>query len=156
MKQQILLGIAFFCFLSFSINAQPGPSEPMRGQSGERIQAMKVAFITNKLQLTTEESQKFWPVHNEFESAKKELRESFKPEKRIRELSEKEAEEMIKATLDMEGKMLALKREYYKDLKKAIPARKIVMLKRVETEFKQKLLGEMRRRQSNSPRKRNN
>ena len=42
----------------------------------ENIEAQKVAFITSKLNLTTEESQKFWPVYNEYES--KNRRRSFK------------------------------------------------------------------------------
>ncbi|MGH2566044.1 MAG: hypothetical protein ACRDE8_00835 [Ginsengibacter sp.] len=36
--------------------------------SGEKIQSLKIAFITQKLQLTPEEAQKFWPVYNEYDN----------------------------------------------------------------------------------------
>ena len=32
----------------------------------ERIKALKVAFITEKLELTESEAQKFWPIYNTF------------------------------------------------------------------------------------------
>ena len=34
----------------------------------EKIEALKIAFITQKLQLTTDEAQKFWPVYNQYEN----------------------------------------------------------------------------------------
>ena len=35
---------------------------------GEKIQSLKIAFITQKLQLTPDEAQKFWPVYNEYDN----------------------------------------------------------------------------------------
>ncbi|MEO6329528.1 MAG: hypothetical protein ABIO55_11370 [Ginsengibacter sp.] len=35
---------------------------------GEKIQALKIAFITQKLELTSEEAQKFWPVYGQYEN----------------------------------------------------------------------------------------
>lgn len=34
---------------------------------GEKIEALKIAFITQKLNLSTDEAQKFWPVYNQYE-----------------------------------------------------------------------------------------
>ncbi len=34
---------------------------------GEKIQALKIAFITQKLGLTAEEAQKFWPIYNQYD-----------------------------------------------------------------------------------------
>jgi hypothetical protein len=35
---------------------------------GEKIQSLKIAFITQKLQLTPVEAQKFWPIYNEYDN----------------------------------------------------------------------------------------
>ena len=35
---------------------------------GEKIQSLKIAFITQKLQLTPDEAQKFWPIYNEYDN----------------------------------------------------------------------------------------
>ena len=35
-----------------------------QGQHRERIKALKTAHITNELNLTSDEAEKFWPVYN--------------------------------------------------------------------------------------------
>ena len=39
-----------------------------REQKTEKVQALKIAFITQKLELTSEEAQRFWPVYNRYET----------------------------------------------------------------------------------------
>src|SRR6476620_10673268 len=61
MKKHILL--LFVILGSFSeIKAQEDESR------AEKIEALKIAFITQKLQLTSDEAQKFWPVYNQYEN----------------------------------------------------------------------------------------
>ena len=68
MKTQILL---FFLLSVLAVNAQP------KDKIRERIKAQRVAFITDRLSLTPDEAQKFWPIYNqftdEFEGVKKEM-----------------------------------------------------------------------------------
>jgi len=40
----------------------------------EKVKALKVAFLTEKLALTSEEAQKFWPIYNAFEEKQFEIR----------------------------------------------------------------------------------
>ena len=40
----------------------------------ERIKALKVAFITERLELTSTEAQQFWPIYNTFEDNTNKLR----------------------------------------------------------------------------------
>lgn len=69
MKQFILL--ALFLFTSFAgIIAQEQQPDP---KQEEKIQALEVAFISRKLELTTEEAQKFWPVYNEYKRDMKQV-----------------------------------------------------------------------------------
>jgi hypothetical protein len=57
MKQTIFL--LTFVMLSFSSLAQGN-------KRGERIQALKVAYMTQVLKLTSQEAQSFWPVYNTY------------------------------------------------------------------------------------------
>ncbi|OZA24427.1 MAG: hypothetical protein B7X86_08430 [Sphingobacteriales bacterium 17-39-43] len=59
-------------------------SQDRRGHY-ERIEAIKVAFITKKLDLTTEEAQKFWPVYNNYQ---KELMELMRKRREDRQKTE--------------------------------------------------------------------
>jgi len=35
-------------------------------QKGERLEAMKIGFITERLNLSSDEAKVFWPVYNKF------------------------------------------------------------------------------------------
>ena len=50
--------------MPFRIKAQD-PGDETRA---EKIQSLKIAFITQKLQLTTDEAEKFWPVYNQYDN----------------------------------------------------------------------------------------
>ena len=60
MKKSIL--ILTLAFISLFAQAQDDPAK-----KAEKIQALKTAFITQKLQLTSEEAQRFWPVYGNYE-----------------------------------------------------------------------------------------
>ncbi|MBL7702541.1 MAG: hypothetical protein JNM14_09835 [Ferruginibacter sp.] len=53
----------------------------------ERIKALYVAYVTQQLQLTPDEAQKFWPLHTQFENelmgVKKDLPELDKEQARL-------------------------------------------------------------------------
>lgn len=64
-----VLFFTIFAVLAHFVNAQGGG----RGaKKGERIQALKVAYMTHVLKLTPTEAQTFWPIYNTyFEETKK-------------------------------------------------------------------------------------
>jgi hypothetical protein len=63
MKQFVLILTLFFGSFSFAV-AQNDNKESRT----EKVQALKIAFITQKLELTSTEAQKFWPVYNRYET----------------------------------------------------------------------------------------
>ena len=42
----------------------------------QKVEALKISFITNKLNLTPEEAKLFWPIYNQYEDEKKALRKT--------------------------------------------------------------------------------
>ncbi len=113
----------------------------------EKIKADKVAFITDKLDLSVEEAQIFWPLHNEFT---KQIDELFKEEhklyreikKNIETLSEEELTEKLDRLVGIRGKKTALEIEYHEKFKKILPIKKIAQLYQSDKEFRKKLLKE--------------
>jgi hypothetical protein len=133
-----LIPILIF-LISFSVFAQPD------GKIRERIKAQKVAFITEKLSLTPEEAQGFWPIYNAFEIKTENIR--FKDIRAIKirmrnnpELSEKEADELLDKLIKAEDAMHAAKLNLVNDLKTVISSEKIIKLKAAEDEFNKRLL----------------
>jgi Skp family chaperone for outer membrane proteins len=68
MKKYLLFLIAIFGSFSFVM------AQNANAQRSEKIKALKIAFITQKLQLTSAEAEKFWPVYNQYENEIHQLR----------------------------------------------------------------------------------
>jgi lipopolysaccharide export LptBFGC system permease protein LptF len=61
MKQIFTLAVALILgAFSYAQEQQPDP------KAEEKIQAMEVGYISQKLKLTTDEAQKFWPIYNDY------------------------------------------------------------------------------------------
>ncbi len=121
----------------------------------ERIKAQKIAFITDKLDLTSEEAQQFWPIYNDIESRKEALKQESTKKRKAKkpdDLTEKEAKTLLDEMLDIEDQKHKLNRELVSKLEKVISSNKIIALMRAEHEFDRKLLDkfkEFRERRQN-------
>ena len=117
----------------------------------EKIKALKVAYITEQLELTTDEAQKFWPIYNDYQEKQFDLRH----EKmrtilgkldvgNIEKLSEKEASALLSQMQGVEETLFTLQKKYIKDLQSILSDKKIMKLKKAEGDFNRHLLKQMR------------
>jgi len=106
----------------------------------ERIQALRVAFITEELALTPEQSQGFWPLYNELQGKLKVLKKNHKKRPDIDNMSDVELEALLENHLKMEEEKIALHRSYAQRFKKVITIRQIVKLTQSEHRFRKELL----------------
>ncbi len=139
--------ILILCLLAGHLWAQNDAARPLE----ERIETQRIAFITDKVNLTREEAQKFWPIYNDYRDHAKQLRERKVPSKSLIDMDDDEALEHIEKQLAIEREELQLKEELMQDLKTVISPRKILRFINAERKFKERLLQMMnqRRRQSN-------
>jgi hypothetical protein len=132
-KRYILFLIAVFFSAKVSY-AQP-----------DKVQALKVSFITEKLNLTSQEAQGFWPLYNEYtdkiKSGRKAFRRQFAPIKEFK--SDKEAEDYLSAELKLKQSEVDLQKEYYEKFKKVLGAKKTALIPKAEEEFKKIVLESM-------------
>ncbi len=68
MKHFLLIMIFALCGFTYSL-----PAQNIKTERTEKVQALKIAFITQKLELTSDEAQKFWPVYNRYETEIKQV-----------------------------------------------------------------------------------
>jgi len=113
--------------------------------------AIKVAYLTRKLSLTPEEAQVFWPVYNEFQSDIESLRKSrhdyaIENWRRIDQMSEAEMDEFTTKIFDFEAQENNLKRNYYTEFRKVLPAIKVVRYFKAEEDFKLWIIQQARAR----------
>ncbi len=131
----LLFSIFVICSMS-TVYAQG----PRKAERQERIKALWTAYLTQELELTSDESAKFWPIYNEFSQKERELKQKNVRPNALQSMSESEIDNYYKQSLNNDEKLIELKREYYPKLKTAIPAKKIVKIPVAEREFKKKLL----------------
>jgi len=111
----------------------------------EKIESFKVAFITQKLNLTAKEAQLFWPVYNEYLDKIEALKNARKKELRsaninIDTYSDKDLELMLDNEFLSKEKEVELGKEYFNKFKSVIPVKKVILLYKAEDEFKRELL----------------
>ena len=103
-------------------------------------EAAKIAFFSNKLALTAEESKLFWPVVNEMEKELKDLRiemkEQIKRSKSETELSDKELESMMDARMELGKKQMDIKIKYHEKFKETLPIKKVAKYYQATKEYK--------------------
>ncbi|XLS27900.1 hypothetical protein ACJD0Z_11905 [Flavobacteriaceae bacterium M23B6Z8] len=128
----------------------------------ERIKSLKIAFITEKLALTADEAQKFWPIYNTYDDATYQLKnvelKEIKNEllvKGIETISEKEAKSILARIERIESDIYNERKKLVDRLLNVISAKKIILLKKVEDDFNRELLKRLRERRMNRLKNRN-
>jgi Spy/CpxP family protein refolding chaperone len=98
----------------------------------QEIKAQKTAYLTQQLDLSPEEAQKFWPVYNQYdkevEAVRKEMREFHRTMKKDTEVTEAEASAAIDKEMAGRQKELDIRKKYAAEFKKTIGAVKTMKL----------------------------
>lgn len=137
-------------FMTSLLFAQPGENWE---KGKDRVESLKIAFITKELALTPQESQAFWPVYNQHQEKEKARRKEMRPEK-MEGISEDQARVILDEMMSNIDAEASLKKEFLQQLRPILPAHKIIRLPHIEREFKAKLMKEVRDRRGGDKRSR--
>ena len=127
-----------------------GPPGPPPGMDDEKVEALRIAFLTKYLDLSTDEAQKFWPVYNQMRAELKVVMDKemdLRKGKSVNDMKDDELNKLINSHFDNEQAMLDIKRKYAEEFKKVLPLRKIALLADAENEFKREVLKNFRDKQ---------
>ena len=129
--------------VSFLMHAQ--------GPVRDRIKTLKVAFITERVGLTSEEAQQFWPIYNEHEDNLEEIRRKERAElevniARAQDLSNTDSERLLDRLLELQFEKQKVDQEFLSRLRTVIPAKKVLLLVKAEEDFKRQMIQEFRKR----------
>lgn len=123
----------------------------------DKIEARKIALITQRLELTPEQAAKFWPIYQELSQKQRALRSDFQQQRRNfdpKTASEEEMKKMIDLGLKVKERQLNLEREYSERMRQVITNRQMVNLRRAEEEFRQRLLERIQKQRQNAQQQR--
>lgn len=155
--------ISFLIALAFLIAgpaalAQPGDGEGWTPERRQEIKAQQSAYLTRRMNLSPQEAQRFWPIHNQFDDALEAQRKEHRA--RMKSLkaedaapSEADANTLLDQRLALREQELALRRQYDAQFRKSIGAVKTWELYQAERDFHREMLRSMRREGPEGPKR---
>jgi len=125
----------------------------------EKIKAYKTAHLTQELDLSSAEAEKFWPIYNAHEekmlvyrkTERREILEALKAGS-IDDMSDAQANRLIDKSIKLETNKLEEKKNLIKLLRGVLSPKKIIKLRKAEEDFKKKLLERYRERRNKGKR----
>jgi hypothetical protein len=114
----------------------------------EKLNNYKIGFFTRKLNLTSEEAEKFWPVYNDYQSQRNLIQmEKLKLNRNFNQnqssLSERQLEDMGDKYVDCLVQESNLAVTFHKKLKEVLPPVKVILYYQAENQYKVQLLNEL-------------
>lgn len=131
--------LIFLMTISFNTSFGQGKT------SFERIKALKMAYIAEKIDLTDDDEAFFWEVYDQYElriynDCRKKLREIKKQYKSIDSLTKEEAINVLKKVYKIENLGVDLKEERDKALLVNLPPTKILKIHSAEHQFNKEMV----------------
>lgn len=148
MKKIYLIIVPLFVMSTRFAGAQKN-----EGPDFEKFKSQKIAFLTEKMNLSPKEAQNFWPVYNQYEKDRMGLQHQ------RRELEQKTRDENIKMS---DQEIIKITREiaatfkkeadyassYNEKFLKLLPPQKVLQLYRAENQFRMHMFDQYRKRRT--------
>ena len=143
MKNLILA--LFISFPMFALAQGPRPGD-------DKIEAAKVAFFTQKLDLSADDAKIFWPIYNDYQKEQGALRRdryksmiSFRKVTEIDDLTDAQVQSLIAGDFDFRQRDLNIEKKYYAKFKASgLSIKQIGKFYRAQEAFKKELLSRFR------------
>ena len=154
MKKLIVISGLILLFVQLSY-AQHGDGQHRDAQHGdarhgrEQLESARIAFITERLNLTPETAQKFWPVYNQVNQQKQELRReefSLRKSSNASELTEGAAKKLLADMYTIKERQLKLERGAADKYQEVLSAVQVVQLVKAEEDFRHMVIDQLRDR----------
>ncbi len=142
---------------SFAASGQePDKQDP---KNLEKINAARIALISEKLKLTPAQAEKFWPVYREFTEQRMALRKQYREAERTQDVTKPKPDrdqELLKLGMMLKQQNLDLEKNCSERLLKVISAQQLLTLPKAEEEFRRMLLQRIQDREDLREMKREN
>ncbi|MBY0245816.1 MAG: hypothetical protein K2Q03_10205 [Sphingobacteriaceae bacterium] len=141
MKKIAILIVMFA--MPFFVSAQ--------AKHNEEIEALRVGYFTQKLDLSADDAKIFWSIFKEYQKEQMALRNfcmkdmiRYKKVEQIDELSDSEVSAMLQKESDFKQKDFNLERKYYTKFKNALNIKTVAKFYIAQESFKRELLKKYR------------
>ncbi|PSL26647.1 LTXXQ motif family protein [Dyadobacter jiangsuensis] len=143
-RNTLALLLLFIGVASTAAQAQRRSEEEIK-----KIQDAKVAIITNRLNLTPEQSTDFWPMYNEYSQKRREIHRAQRKiinDKKAEGQNDESVLNNLKEVQELRQKELDLEKEYQNKFLKVITASQVIELYKAERTFNDMLIQRLKQK----------
>ena len=154
MKHRLIITIAALLIAALHVNAQPNQKQE---DWKEKMQSVKIAFLTTEIGLTPTEAQNFWPIYNSVsEELDKAMRSTFHSymelEKALNEnKSDKEVSKCLERYLDALSSQDEIRSDSVAKYRKILPDTKVAKIFVAEEKFRRQQIRRMQQHAGQKP-----
>jgi Spy/CpxP family protein refolding chaperone len=139
---RLLTLAALLLTLAPAAQAQGGPGGGRQGQRLGQLENAKIAFITNRVSLTQDQAQKFWPLYNEFSDRRRELNRNGRLLRRevTEGMTDQQLRDNFTQSFNTRQQELNLEKDYFDKFQKVITLRQVAQLFLAERDFTKEVI----------------
>ncbi|MBT9395635.1 hypothetical protein KLP40_20890 [Hymenobacter sp. NST-14] len=123
-------------------HAQRGGGPGQRQERLSQLENARIAYLTEKIALTPDQAQKFWPLYNEFTAKRRDLN------RRLRQLrpgaadglSDQQLRDNINQSFALRQQEITLEKDYFDKFQRVISVRQVGRLFLAERQFTREVL----------------
>ncbi|QDH79926.1 hypothetical protein FKX85_13150 [Echinicola soli] len=127
--------LIWMALISSSLLAQRRGEEPRYDR--EKLEAAKIAYITQKLDISPDQAEQFWPLYNTFEDERRallhQLRDISNEDKET--LTDDKATQLINTKLELQQSLLDLEKSSIKKFSKVLQPKQVYLLQEADRDF---------------------
>lgn len=132
--------------------AQDKPRGNNDTDAQQKIEALKTAYLTQQLDLTPQEAEKFWPLYDRYQKDMHSIIEERKQiqmdKNQLNRADNRQIEQSMNRDFQLQQQALQLRKKYRQEFQDVLPPRKVMKVYRSEKDFNLKLIEALHRRQS--------
>jgi len=155
MKRTVFILLVSLTFASTAQDVEEGQSDVT---VKDKIKAARIGLITQRLNLTPDQAQKFWPIYNEFDQKRADVRKPYRDaQKDINPNNPDPKQQQALVDLGMKVKQdeLNLEKEYSGKMMNVISAQQMLNLRKAEHDFRNIIINMLNNRRLQQQRKEN-
>lgn len=115
----------------------------------ERIESARIALITERLGLSPEQAQRFWPLYNQYNMERRELNQQLMQARKdvdINKMTEDEGRKLMRFGLEIKEKQLQLEKSYSERMTDVVTSHQMLSLRKAEEDFRRMIIQRLEER----------
>lgn len=127
----------------------PSAFAQLSPEAKAKLESLRIGMISDRLELTPEQAEKFWPVYNQYLRERDNLRAEYKArlgDVDPKNATEEETKKMLELRLALKTRELGLEKDYSTRLQNVISSKQVLALRQAEQEFRKRVREMVKRR----------